>query len=272
VRLAAAALLLAVGVVACDEDTAAPSGPFGRAIYGVDEANQLVRFGSGRPDQATVRPITGLAAGESLVGIDFNAANGRLYGVGTTSRIYAIDTTSAAATAVGTAAFAPSLAGTEFGVDFNPVPDRLRVHSNGKQNLRLNQLTGGIAAVDGALAYAAGDAGVGSSPAVVATAYTNSLSPAPASTTLYAIDAARDVLVRLANPNDGQMTTVGALGAATGEMAGFDIAGNDGTAYAALSTGGPGSTLYRIDLLTGAATRIGVVGRGGRLRGIGIAP
>ena len=44
--------------------------------------------------------------------------------------------------------FAPLLDGTEFGVDFNPQVDRLRVVSNSGQNLRLHPDTGAVAAVD----------------------------------------------------------------------------------------------------------------------------
>lgn len=268
--LAAAAAVLAAG---CEDDATGPSGPFGRAVYGVDDANTLVRFGSMRPDQATGRAITGLQPGETVVGIDFRAVDGRLYAVGSSSRIYTVDTVTAAATPVGSAAFTPALSGTAFGVDFNPVPDRVRVHTDAEQNLRLNQLTGAVAATDGALAYAAGDAGAGSNPAIAGTAYTNSVAPAPTTTALFAIDAARDVLVTLANPNDGQMRTVGPLGVATTDRVGFDIVGSDGSAYATLTETGAGrSRLYTVNTTTGAATLVGTLGHGGPLRGIAVAP
>lgn len=266
---AAALAILAAG---CDDDPTGLSGPRGRSVFAVDESNALVVFGAMRPDQAESRgTITGLQAGEAVVGIDFRPVDGRLYAIGSSNRVYVVDTVTAAATAVGAAAFTPALAGTAYGVDFNPVPDRIRTHSDGEQNLRLHPGTGALAATDGVLAYAAGDAGAGSNPAIVATAYTNSVAGAT-TTTLFAIDAARDVLVTLANPNDGVMTTVGALGVSTAEFAGFDIAGNDGSAYAALSTGGSRSTLYTINVATGAATRVGTVDHERRLRGIAIAP
>lgn len=271
--LGAACLLAAAAVAACEDDSTGPTGPFGRAIYAVNDANTLVRFGSMRPDQVASAAITGLQAGETVVGIDFRAVDRRLYAVGSSSRIYTVDTVTAVATPVGSAAFTPALNGAAFGVDFNPVPDRVRVHTDAEQNLRLNQLTGAVAATDGALAYAAGDAGAGSNPAIAGTAYTNSVAPAPATTALFAIDANRDVLVTLANPNDGQMRTVGPLGVATTDRVGFDIVGSDGTAYATLTeTGASRSRLYTVNTTTGAVTEVGVVRHGSPLRGIAVAP
>lgn len=267
--LAAAALAAFAG---CDSDPTGLSGPAGRTIYAVDESNVLVAFGAMRPDLAEDRgTITGLQSGESVVGIDFRPADGRLYAVGSTSRVYVVDTATAAATVVAAAPFTPSLAGAAFGVDFNPVPDRIRTHSDTEQNLRLHPGTGAVGGVDVALAYAPGDAGAGTNPVIAGTAYTNSIAGAT-TTTLFAIDAARDVLVTLPSPNDGVMSTVGTLGVTTSEHVGFDIAGSDGSAYATLSTGGSRSTLYMVNLASGAATRVGTVDHGRRLRGIAITP
>ena len=119
----------------------------------------------------------GVQAG--LVGIDFRPANGMLYGLGSSSRIYTIDRTTAAATVVGDgAAFTPALAGQAHGFDFNPVADRIRVHTDVDQNLRLDPTTGKVSVVDGTLSFAATDVNAGQSPNVVGTGYTNSVSPA----------------------------------------------------------------------------------------------
>lgn len=256
-----------------------PGANNGRTIYGVDTANALLAFGALRPDLITRKvTITGLAAGESIQGIDFGPVDGRLYALGSSSRIYTLDTLTGAATAVATTAFTPALAGSNFGFDFNPVPNRIRVHGNTTQNLRLVPRLGGatdgtVAAVDGALSYAPTDAGAGQTPAIGGTAYTNSVSGAT-TTVLYAIDFTRDVLTTLANPNDGVMTTVGALGVNTTGDVGFDIAGNNGTAYTTLTVGGGfgGSTLYVINLATGSLFPVGGVANAAPLRGIAIAP
>ena len=236
----------------------------------------LIAFGSVRPDLIQRRvAVTGLPTGEQLLGIDFRPADGKLYALGSTSRVYTLDTLSGAATAVAAAPFTPALTGLNFGFDFNPVPDRIRVHSEADQDLRLNPMTGATAAVDGNLAYRAGDAGAGSDPNITGTAYTNSVAAA-STTILYAIDTNRDALVTLPNPNDGQLATVGLLGVNTTGDVGFDIAGNNGTAFVTLTTGaganGTGSTLYQLNLSMGSLLAIGNVSGTAPLRGIAIAP
>jgi len=224
-----------------------------------------------RPDLITRNiGITGMSSGEQMLGIDFRPADNRLYGLGSTSRIYVIDTATAVATPVG-AAFTPALAGAFFGFDFNPVVDRIRVHSTDEQNLRIVPTTGAVAAVDVGLSYAAGDPGAGANPDIVGTAYTNSVAGA-LTTTLYAIDRTRGTLVTLASPNDGQLTTVGSIGA-VGVGTGFDIAGAD--AFVTLQGGTLSSpaSLYRIDLATGAKTLVGAFPNGiGRVPGIAVTP
>ena len=75
------------------------------------------------------------------------------------------------------------------------------------------------------------------------------------------------------SPNTGQLFTVGALGVASNDNVGFDIA-RDGTVYATFTQPGTGTTrLYSVDLTTGAATLIGVVGSAARTYlGLAVAP
>ena len=193
----------------------------------------------------------------------------------------AISTTTGAATAINSSAFAPGLVGGSFGVDFNPVPNRIRVHGNTAFNVRLNQETGAVVdgdaitpgtQADANLSYAGGDAGAGATPSLVATAYTNS-TPTATTTVLFAIDSSRDTLVSLATPNNGQITTVGPLGVDTNANAGFDIsAASDGTAFATLTSAAGVSSLYTINLNNGAATLVGAVGSNLTLTGVAIAP
>lgn len=259
--------------------TGAPGTNNGRTIYAVDTLNMLVAFGALRPDNVTRRvTISGLQIGERIEGIDFGPVDARLYALGSTSRVYTLDTLTGAATVVGTTPFTPVLNGEFFGFDFNPVPNRIRVHSNLAQNLRLVPRLGGgtdgsTAAIDGTLAYAPGDAGAGLTPSIGGTAYTNSVAGAT-TTVLFAIDYARDVLTMLPSPNDGVMTTVGSLGVNTTGQVGFDIAGNNGTAYATLTVGGGfgGSTLYVVNLASGSLFPVGGVANSAPLRSIAIAP
>jgi hypothetical protein len=181
-----------------------------------------------------------------------------------------IDSLSGGAIPLGTTNFFPAIVGTSFGFDFNPVPDRIRLHSNAKQDLRLDPDTGVVSARDSTLAYAAGDINAAFNAYIVGTAYTNSV-VAASSTVLYAIDSNLGILTMLPSPNNGQLYTVGLLGIVISDFVGFDIAGKDGAAYAALKVAGnQGSGLYTIDLLSGAATYIGDIGGGVILHGLAI--
>ena len=283
------ALILMAGLAACDARAFTLTGPGasvarGATIFGVDDRNTLVAFGRGNPTRGEVRriPITGLGTGETVVGIDFRAnapgvSDRRLYAITSGNRVVTVDTTTGVATIIGTAAFSPALAGSSFGVDFNPQADRIRLHSDAEQDLRLNPLTGAVAATDTALAYADGDVNAGQNPTIVGTAYTNSV-PGATATDLFAIDGDRDALVLLESPNSGKMITRGALGVNTSLAVGFDIVGAGagtsfvGTAYATLTGNPTRSQLYTIDLTTGFASLIGDVNHDRPLIGIAIAP
>ena len=170
----------------------------------------------------------------------------------------------------------PVLNGTSFGVDFNPVADALRIVSDSEQNLRVPFTGGqaGNAANDSALQYAAGDPGAGSNPAVAGAGYTNSF-PSASETTLFDIDTARDALVRQSPPNDGTLTTVGALGVDADAQAGFDVSPQGNAAYAVLRpVGAERASLYRVDLTTGRANTVSeraALGTTAVLRGIAVA-
>jgi hypothetical protein len=268
--LVVAALALTLG--ACDDDpTGSSFEPQGRRIFALDGAGNLVTFGSQNPGSVRRTALSGLQAGETLVGLDFRPSGG-LFAAGSSSRIYRVDTLTAAATAVGSAPFAPALAGTAFGFDFNPTVDRIRTHGSAGQNLRLHPDLGTVAFTDTALTYLAGDPGAGTVPRIVGTAYTNSVAGST-TTQLFGIDSNRDVLVLVGAPNGGRMTTVGALGVNTSDDVGFDIFGADAAreVYATLTVGSR-SELYTINLTTGAATRVGQIGTSSPIRGIAVAP
>lgn len=231
---------------------------YSETLY-VSTTNQLLRFDSASPGTlGSTLTVTGLQAGESLEGIDFRPANGQLYGLGSSGRLYTINVTTGAATQVG----APfSLVGSRFGFDFNPTVDRIRVVSNLGQNLRLHPDTGAVAATDPNLAFALTDVNAGETPMATGAGYTNSLAGA-ITTTLYDLELNNDVLVTQNPANNGTLNTIGPLGvAAVDSFVGFDISARTKTAYAAINPGG-GSILYRVDLSTGTALRVGTIGSG----------
>ena len=132
-----------------------PGGPFrgltvlSRGVPMVAlRGNELIRFHSASPGTILgAATISGLQLGEQLVGIDMRPADGQLYGVGSTSRLYLLNPITGAATQIGPV-FPTALSGTRFGVDFNPMVDRLRIVSDAEQNLRINPNNAAIAGVD----------------------------------------------------------------------------------------------------------------------------
>jgi hypothetical protein len=249
--------LVALGMLAATSLQAEP-------IFVLTSGNRLLTVDSATPGTVTKTvQITGLQSGETLLGMDFRPATGQLYALGSTARIYVIDENTGVATVSATLTADPAdttapfagLDGTRFGVDFNPVPDRLRVVSNTDQSLRIN-VTTGATTTDGNLAYAAtGDPNSGQNPNVVGSAYRNAFSGALV-TELYGIDSDRDVLVTQDPPNAGTLTTDGPLGVDTSDLVGFDISGLTAQAYASLTVGGT-TNLYTINLDSGAATSVG---------------
>jgi hypothetical protein len=241
------------------------------AIFAITNTNNLLRFGSASPGVVYgIVAVTGLQTGEIILGIDFRPANGQLYALGSTSRLYTIDPTTGAASVVSASPFATALSGTSFGFDINPVADRVRVVSDADQNLRLNPNNGALAALDNPLAYAVGDPNAGANPNIVGAAYTNTFAGAT-STTLYVLDSNLDILGIQNPPNNGTLNTAGPLGVDTSAEVGFDIAPRSGTALASLTVGGS-AQLYTINLTTGAASLIGPIGSAQQIRDIAIAP
>ncbi len=241
-------------------------------LWALSTNNNLYNFSSTSPGTLSLRPITGLMPGETALAIDFRPAMpvGRLYVLGSTNRVYLIaDPNSGVATPVGGAPFATALAGLEFGFDFNPTVDRIRIVSDADQNLRAQPDLGTIAAVDSMLAFNVGDPNFGTNPRVTGAAYTNSFAGAT-TTVLYDIDSNLDVLATQLPPNNGKLNTVGSLGVDATDDNGFDISGATGVAYAVFGWGPTTAALYTINLSTGGATLVGPVGCNERLRGLSV--
>jgi hypothetical protein len=243
-----------VSIIAAMLAVASPSRLDARdfQLLALDDANTLVRFDSARPGDVTVTNVRGVRG--TLIGIDIRPANRLVYGISSANDVYTIDPATGVARVISTLTV-PFDAGPRSGIDFNPQTDRLRLVGGNGQNLRVH-VDLGAAAVDAPLRYAPTDANAGRRPAIAAAAYTNAVANAPA-TKLYDIDTDLDVLALQDPPNDGLLVTVGSLGTDFGPLAGFDIVSEKGVdrAFAVC-----GSTLYEIDLGTGAARALGAVG------------
>jgi hypothetical protein len=217
-------------------------------------------------------PVVGLMGGETLVGIDYRPANGVLYGLGSGGGIYTLTEmngqVNAALQATANVMGVPvALTGTSFGVDFNPVPDLLRVVSDTGQNLRINVVSGATT-VDTAL----------SAMGVTAAAYTNNDGNPGTLTVLNVLNSTADQISIQAPPNNGTQNPLGALTVDASPNSSFDIftlVQNGVTVRnraLALLTVGAAMNLYEVNLETGAVTLLPIPGATGfALPLIGIA-
>jgi len=219
--------------------------PTEAVAYAIDNTNNLQIFNPNSPMPVS-KAVAGLQSGENILGIDFRPLNGQLYALGSTSRIYTINLGTGAATAVGSSPFATLLSGTDFGFDFNPLVDKIRVVSNTGQNLRLDPVTGGITAVDTTINPVGAMIG--------AAAYTNNFAGATA-TTLFVIDHNTDKLYQQNPPNNGTLVETGALGINITSANGFDIGSMSQKAYLMASVGSS-TKIYSVNTTTGAATSV----------------
>jgi hypothetical protein len=285
---------LAATLAACV--TQAPSeavGPVAKEeIVALSTRHELLRFNAGQPQKLRDRkPLQGLREGERIIGMDFRVARGELFALGASGQLYRIDIAQARATAVGTPAMLPAQpAAQEWGFDFNPTVDRIRVVNTAGFNLRLHPDTGAIVdadpnqpgvQLDGRLAYDAADGQAGKTPGIVAAGYTYNKTNDKI-TTNYALDGALGLLVHqgskegvtpAVSPNTGRLYSVGSLGIGRFDHATLDISDLSNTAYAGVHNDGERATRwYRVDLASGKASFIGTVGGGETLVGAAIEP
>lgn len=237
-------------------------------------------------------PVTGVAATEQLVGVDYRPATGQFYALGINSSasngtLYLVDPKTGACSPLAPSAVAfvqadgttpVALPANGYGMDFNPVVDRLRITTGNGLNFRLNPndglpLDGNPSApgiqMDGNInGLPAGSTGV------AATAYTNAFGGATV-TTQYTIDTVSRALYIQSPPNSGTQTfvantTFNGAPLAVDAINGFDISPNvraqtsnapvQGSALLFTSTGMAGQ-IYRLDLVTGRAFRSSLASR-----------
>ncbi len=273
--LSSSILLATLGLAACgggggDSSPSTPSVSVGDTVA-LTVGGKLISFNRDSPSTLVGSiGVSGLASGETLVGIDVRPATNTLYGLGSLGNLYTLAPATGVATAVakltadGTDSTAPftALSGTSFGIDFNPVADRLRVISNNGQDLRINVETGATT-TDGAISP--------STAVVAGSGYTNSFAGAT-STRLINLNLASASVDVQNPPNDGVQVSGPDIGFAP-IAADFDVDASNNIGYAAMTIGGA-SALYRVNLQTGAAapaaTVIGGIGGSELVRSIAL--
>jgi hypothetical protein len=276
-RIAALASGLAIalaGTATADAQAQGGSGnlkPGNRVAVALTAQNQLVSFKVRKPEQLlSIRTIRGLPSGVDVVGVDYRPRTGDLYGIGSDSVVYRINPQTGIAIAenlggmpLAPVPFMPGLNGNNFGVDFNPVPDAIRLVSDAGQNQRLAPDAGTTLGVDAAL-----NPGM---PKVGGAAYTNSSFSAtqPTATQLYVIDYGSDTVFLQNPPNNGTLTNGQDItGVDVQPRFGWDIAGTKDVGYLAQSDRrGRAARLYTVDETTGSTRNVGQIG-GRRLRGL----
>ncbi len=286
--LAEAQIIYGLGTITGDNFRNAPVGTQGLV---------LINPTTGAASTLAPVPIAGVAAGQTLVGIDYRptatvpAGGNVLYALGydgttagNNAQLYTLDPGTDVATPVGGAIRLELGGPTErIAFDFNPTVDRIRVVSSNNANYRLNPNTGTVAIQDPNVAYAGGTP---ADPGVGAVAYTNSyVGTPPGTTTLYDVDYRNNGLLSTQNPTTGVLTTQstiqfvitggsspGTYGVGQPDALGLDIYFNpltnqnvgyltEVTALRPSSfpsgTFARASNTYRLDLATGLATQLG---------------
>lgn len=230
------------------------------SLVGLTTSNSLVLIPTDSTPVTAGRSLTGLATGETLVGIDFRPFDGRLYALGRDTNgvgnLYTVEWATGALTPVPLSGGALNLS-SAVGIDFNPAAlggtNALRIVTSEGTNYRLVfNSSGATVNVDTPLNLPDAPA-----PRVTATAYSNNRSGLPGGaglggTVQYAIDTTRDTLFRVNPPNGGVLTEPKPLGVDVREAAGLDLLTDSDRALAVLDVDGIVG-LYEIQLSSGAA-------------------
>ena len=219
-------------------------------------SNKLFKYSTSNPEKLiNSSTITGLQAGEMILGIDFRPATGELYALGSTSRLYTLNFNSGSASLVAaltsfpagsTTAIPLQLSGTSFAFDFNPVVDRIRIISNSGQNLRAHPVTG-VTLIDGSINP--------QNLSVNGVAYKNNDTDSTTGTELFALDFSGDNLYEIDPPNNGTLITPLSINLNITGDGGFDIAPRSAKVTSDIAMGlyavDNTSTLFSIDITTG---------------------
>ena len=217
--------------------------------------NDVIGFNASNPGTILFdHPIIGLAASESIRGIDY--WNGAVYALGSAGNLYNLNYNTGQATLVGSLGVV--LNGASYGVENDG--SGFHIVSELGQNLTANRTTG---------TATVGPAINPSGTFLSALAFRSTGTP-----TMFGIDSSANTLGTFDSAT-GHFTTIGLLGFDVARNNGFDILGN--TAY--LASGATSSdvqaNLYTVNLATGLSTLVGLIGQVGDntlLRGLTAVP
>jgi hypothetical protein len=266
---AAAAVVVATTAVAATSASTSFAQTTSLRAYGISaDGTLMATYTTDRPFELNwFRQIVGFVDGEtSAIGIDFRVQNGLMYIVGNKGNIYTVKLPSPPTipdpVITKVSQLTVPLYGTNFGVDFNPAADRLRVISDNGQNLRHN-LHDHTTAEDITLTTPP----AGTTRGVTAAAYTNNDLNPDTATTLFDLGTITDQVLIQSPANSGTLAPTGAFSVAgldAGANAGFDIfstlTNGKATAnmgFATLMASNGTASLYSVNLLGGNVTSLG---------------
>ncbi len=210
------------------EPTEPPAGPapVGERVWAVDLDNNLLLCGAGDPSVLSMkRRITGVPILKRILGIGFRPSNGKLYGVGSDSRVYTIDTVTAEATPVREQPFSPGIIDffdIHFAMAIEPSGDRVRlIAAESGENWSIS-LDDGTATTGEKARYAEGTEYAGQTPRLLGIVFTEPLPAAslrsgmaslsdPCTDLMYAIDADRAEMIGSCDPDSGLYEPLGKL-------------------------------------------------------------
>ena len=260
-------------------------------MYGITNTNSIFTMGNVNAPSSISGPysISGVASGQTLVGLSSRSSNARLYALGYdstsgTGQLYWISHTGTTytANAVGSATMSMDLGSTN-NVSFSFVAstaNQIRITGRNGNNYIMNADNGSVMSTGGStLSYGSGDIYAGSSGAVAATGYTNNFFGSD-NTQQFGYDATNNVMVMFdagnyANHFDNASYTMHSVGATTGVLfnsgssigmdSWYDSVAHTNTAYLSGSTLLGGTHLYKYALngtATGLLTDMGAIGGG----------
>lgn len=246
-------------------------------LFASDGTN-LARFDSATPGSLTVTPITGLTAGHTVIGMDSNNSSGQIYihaGPNTTPTgspnspeginvfgLWDLNPSTGSASRIGSGGYYSTLgsAAMVIGYDYDPVRNLLRsVWSAVNNTSSALNLTLNLQGEAGQIGYPPfglnGGAPLGTLVGGAAVAQNGSMYLIGSSGSLMFFNGTIDTFPTT--------TTVGSLGLGStlDHRMGFDIYHPSGEAFASISIAGV-TSLYAINLATGAATNRGTIGDG----------
>jgi hypothetical protein len=190
-------------------------------IYALTSDSMIYVMAPGTNVFYSLGRVTNIGGGD-LVGIDFRPADGQLYGLTDTGRLYTINVGVSPPVATLVSNLSPRFpSGFQSLMDFNPVVDAIRLIGSNTRNYAVVKNAAGIlntTAVQTDMTYAMGDVNAGKVPAISAGSYTNNVAGA-LTTLFYGLDYDQDTLVTIAdlnaagssNTGGGRLKTIGSL-------------------------------------------------------------